>query len=54
LLIIDSYINAVENKNFTEQKSYVAKYALDLVNFKEYSEKDMGAEIREVERKLLK
>ena len=54
LLVIDNYINAVENKNFTEQKGYVAKYALDLVNFKEYEEKNSGAGIREVERKSSK
>jgi hypothetical protein len=51
LLAIDSYINAVENKDFTEQKKYVAKYALDLVNFKEYESKGLSAEIREIERK---
>ena len=51
LLVMDSYINAVESKKFTEQKKYVAKYALDLVNFKEYAERDPSAEIREVKRK---
>lgn len=51
LLVIDSYVNAVESKDFTEQKNYVAKYALDLVNFKEYEEKDLSPGIREVERK---
>jgi len=51
LSVIDSYINAVENKDFTEQKKYVAKYALDLVNFKEYENLDTGTGIREVERK---
>ncbi|MCL4377474.1 MAG: hypothetical protein M1475_08160 [Actinobacteria bacterium] len=51
LLVIDSYINTVENKDFKEQKNYVAKYALDLVNFKEYEEKNPDAGIGEVERK---
>jgi hypothetical protein len=51
LLVIDSYINAIESKDFTEQKKYVAKYALDLVNFKEYESKGLNAEIREIERK---
>lgn len=54
LLVIESYINAVENKNFTEQKSYVAKYALDLVNLKEYEDKNSDSGIREVERKQSK
>lgn len=54
LLVIESYINAVENKNFTEQKSYVAKYALDIVNLKEYEDKNSDSGIREVERKQSK
>ena len=51
LLVIDSYVNAVESKDFTEQKRYVAKYALDLVNFKEYAGRGASTGIREVERK---
>ena len=50
--VIDSYINAVESKDFNEQKKYVAKYALDLVNLKEYEEKKIASSsFREVERK---
>ena len=33
--IINNYIKAVGNENFNDQRKYVAKYALDLVNLKE-------------------
>ena len=36
---INNYINAVENQNFDEQRKYVAKYVLDLVNLKENESK---------------
>ena len=34
-----NYIKAIEGKDFDEQKRYVSKYALDLVNFKEEESK---------------
>jgi len=37
--VINQYINAVEKQNFAEQKKYVSKYALDLVNFKDEESK---------------
>ncbi len=51
---IDAFINAVESKNYNEQKNYVVKYALDLVNLKEYFEKDTNTSIREVEKQQTK
>lgn len=54
LLVIDNYITAVENKDFAEQKRLTAKYALDLVDFKEYESKNSGSAIREIERKSSK
>jgi hypothetical protein len=33
--VIENYIKAVGTENFSEQRKYVAEYALDLVNFKE-------------------
>jgi hypothetical protein len=40
---INRYIEAVEKQNFAEQKKYVAKYALDLVNYKERESKTLTA-----------
>jgi len=34
--VITKYVKAIEEDNFNEQKKYVAKYALDLVNLKEF------------------
>jgi len=50
--VIDSYISAVESENLNKQKKYIAKHALDLVNFKEYEYKNIGSSgFREFERK---
>lgn len=45
--IINNYILAVEDENFDEQRKYVAKYALDLVNFKEEEYRNHQAYIKE-------
>lgn len=37
--IINRYIDAVEKRNYVEQKKYVAKYALDFVNLREIQDK---------------
>jgi hypothetical protein len=37
--IINGYIDAVEEQSFKDQRKYVSKYALDLVNFKEMENK---------------
>ena len=49
--IISDYINAVEREDFDGQRRYVAKYALDLVNMKEFEHKHaFGAESRTIDR----
>jgi len=47
---INNYISAVENQNFSEQRKYVAKYALDLVNFKEYESKNSSLKDRQFDK----
>ncbi|MHB8276477.1 MAG: hypothetical protein ACYDIA_02330 [Candidatus Humimicrobiaceae bacterium] len=37
---LNNYMDAVGKQDFSEQKNYVAKYALDLVNFKEEENKN--------------
>jgi len=49
--IIDNYINAVEKEDFDEQRKYVSKYALDLVNMKEFEYKNsIGTESRTIDK----
>lgn len=48
---LNNYINAVEKLDFSEQKKYVAKYALDLVNFKEVENKNSIDKERTFEKK---
>ena len=49
--VINDYIDAIGSKDFDEQRKYVAKYALDLVNLKEFEDKHaLGAESRTIDR----
>jgi len=47
---INSYMAAVEDQNFIEQKKYVIKYALDLVNFKEEEYKISSVKNRQFDK----
>ena len=51
IAVINDYIDAIEREGFDEQRKYVAKYALDLVNMKEFEHKNaLGAESRTIDR----
>lgn len=43
IAVINNYISAVEKEDFVKQRKYVAKYALDLVNMKEFESKHSGS-----------
>jgi len=48
---INSYLDAVEKEDFDEQRKFVAKYVLDLINLKEFESKHaIGAESRTIDR----
>lgn len=51
IAVINDYIDAIERENFDDQRKYVAKYALDLVNMKEFEQKHaIGAESRTIDK----
>jgi len=48
---INSYLDAVEKEDFSEQRKFVSKYVLDLINLKEFESKHaIGAESRTIDR----